>query len=92
MLVEGLPGLVNCPVVPAGFGRSPQACRDPGLITWKGWDCGVGGMMMDGRGVTPGQHSPVKQGVCEEGFTYWSISDSTAKVQPPGFRTAEGDT
>lgn len=45
-----------------------------------------------GAGVTPGQHSPVKQGVCEEDFTYWSIWDSTAEVQPLGFRTAEGDT
>jgi len=30
-LREALPRPVDAPVVPAGFGGRPQACRDPGL-------------------------------------------------------------
>lgn len=49
VLSEGLPRLINASIIPAGFHRGSQPCRDPGLI----W----GGHITQDRGLWSHNHS-----------------------------------
>lgn len=83
---ECLPGLINAPIIPAGFHRSPQPCRNPRLV----WERGENTPSRTGCFKNHNRSSfsqKLKLTVCDESV-YLCILDSIAEAQLQGFHMA----
>lgn len=86
VISERLPWLINTSIILAGFHRSPQSCRDPGLI-WRH-------ITQDSKLWTHNKNWLSLNPTCDKALekVYLCILDNTAEAQTLGSHMPEGDT